>query len=190
MALKLFINKLPSEPKLILQARNQSDFRKAKRVLIDTDNFYQTFPSNTQIKLSNFHQNRPNHNFRNFRLEHPQNNQQRFQRSVQLNSGDFVQNRFKNRRADNSGSYRNHNHQNNRLFSGNFGTSPSNNFSQRPSTSSFSRNSNRSSNRVMEVNHIQRNFQLVYLHKTRKISTINSFKIFSQPLQNSSQHNS
>lgn len=40
MVLKIFINKLPNEPKLILNARNPSSLSKAKEILIETDYFY------------------------------------------------------------------------------------------------------------------------------------------------------
>ena len=40
MILKIFISKLPNEPKLILQSRNPYSMLSAKEILIDTDHFY------------------------------------------------------------------------------------------------------------------------------------------------------
>lgn len=40
MVLKLFVGKLPSEPKLILNARNPNTLLKAKEILVETDYFH------------------------------------------------------------------------------------------------------------------------------------------------------
>lgn len=46
MVLKIFINKLPSEPKLILNARNPSTLLQAKEILVETEYFYKNFNVN------------------------------------------------------------------------------------------------------------------------------------------------
>lgn len=43
MVLKIFINKLPSEPKLILHARNPNSLLQAKEILVETEYFYKNF---------------------------------------------------------------------------------------------------------------------------------------------------
>lgn len=43
MVLKIFISKLPNEPKLILNARNPNKLLQAKEILIETEYFYKNF---------------------------------------------------------------------------------------------------------------------------------------------------
>lgn len=52
MVLKIFINKLPSEPKLILNARNPSTLLQAKEILVETEYFYKNFNVNLEKKKS------------------------------------------------------------------------------------------------------------------------------------------
>lgn len=61
MVLKIFINKLPSEPKLILNARNPNSLLKAREILIETDYFYRNFNN----KKSNLQPSSSNGNFNN-----------------------------------------------------------------------------------------------------------------------------
>lgn len=46
MVLKIFIAKLPSEPKLVLNARNPSSLLEAKGILIETEYFFRNFSNN------------------------------------------------------------------------------------------------------------------------------------------------
>lgn len=78
MVLRIFINKLPGEPKLILNARNPSSLLAAKEILVETDYFYRNFNSKNQKgrtltqslssqnagRDSNFNENTSNNNNR------------------------------------------------------------------------------------------------------------------------------
>lgn len=106
MVLKIFTSKLPSEPKLILNARNPNSLLKAREILTETDYFYKNFYNN---KKSNLQSISSNENFNNSlkRNERFQNNNgNRGQNSGSSQSRNFYEsgNRFNgNRNFNESG---------------------------------------------------------------------------------------
>lgn len=109
MVLKIFISKLPNEPKLILNSRNPTKFLNAKEILIETEYFYtknQPFLQSFSSKFNNQNRNldkRVNrvNNFQDFNSV-PYN---------QINPGYLRRNNYDNRR--NSGNFDNGFHLNN-----------------------------------------------------------------------------
>lgn len=157
MALKLFISKLPSEPKLILQARNPFGFREAKKILIDTDNFHRDYnnpnrfvsqANNSRPIAPTFYPNIPNQNprFSNIRTEtYPNNFRQNPQHLNSRNPGHFSQHNYGDQRASTSTNSKKNGSHNSRLNN-------SHNVAERPQ---FSGHSRRDQQREIEVDHIR-----------------------------------
>lgn len=93
MVLKIFISKLPNEPKLILNSRNPYSLLKAKEILIETDNFYgkDLYKHNMENKFYNkkFHQ------YSNQNLKSSQSSFNRFQQQYKFG------NKFDNEKMSN-----------------------------------------------------------------------------------------
>lgn len=166
MVLKLFINKLPSDPKLILQARNPSSLRQAKEILVDTDNFYRSFSQNKNRQSSflqnnnssqHFYSSTPN-SFRSpghFQNSFPRHYQQNLQNGANNRQGNYPGNSGY-LRQNNSRIPRNPNANNNFQQSNRINNSGHSNFSQQNSrNSAISRNNTRNQSNIMEVDHFR-----------------------------------
>lgn len=97
MVLKIFINKLPNEPKLILKSRNPYSLLNAKEILIDTDYFY-IGKSQTSQFFQSPSSNIGNGQSGNFASGKRYRNNFRYsaQNNDQCNSGNFGRNNFVN----------------------------------------------------------------------------------------------
>lgn len=164
MVLRIFISKLPNEPKLILHSRNPHSLLKAKEILVETEYFYYR-KSNSQSFSPNCRNNQNENLFENQNTNF--NNSQSFSQFRNSNYNTNQKNYFNSQNLHKQpNSYPNSAHHS-RNYSGNFGRNNTN-FDNKNSSGVFNNNNSTNSQQTninkpvpMEVDNIQvSNFQL------------------------------
>lgn len=115
IVLRIFINKLPSEAKLILNARNPDNLLKAKEILVETEYFYEKFNNGTKCQTqlqsfsSRYYENPINNNkhYNNYKRNHNHNQQQNFDNTRLYNNSNSGSPNTTFRRYENSDQSRN-----------------------------------------------------------------------------------
>lgn len=179
MVLKIFISKLPNEPKLVLNSRNPDSLLKAKEILVETEYFYPKKSKSQSLSLNSENNNNGKY-FRNNRNKSFTNSQSYSQSSNPNNNFNQDNARFVPSGQNNYGQNNNSNQfgqTNFRSFQGNQNNFPTS--SQRDQNNSG--NFNKIAGNINNNNNVNRNNQGHFNLPNNAQYRQNSSGIFQNP---------